>query len=126
MEPSEEDEVRDAEEALRVAMLTNDVAALGSLLHDDLAFSGPDGVMVGKTDDLSAHTARRLRLTRLDFEEQQIAVEGLVAHVTVRAILAGTFDGNPCDGRYRYMRTWRKVDGRWQIVAGGVTNDSSR
>jgi ketosteroid isomerase-like protein len=126
MEPPETDEVRDAEEALRAAMLTNDVSALDGLLHDDLVFSGPDGVMVGKKDDLSAHAARRLRLTRLDFEERHIEIEGLVAQVTVRAILAGTFDGSPCDGSYRYERTWRKAGGRWQIVAGQVTAESSR
>jgi ketosteroid isomerase-like protein len=126
MELSETDEVRDAEERLRAAMLTNDVAALGSLLHDDLVFTGPDGAIVGKKDDLSAHRARRLRLTRLDFEDQQIEVDGVVALVTVRAFLAGTFDGSACDGSYRYTRTWRKTGGRWQIVAGRVTAESSR
>ncbi len=125
MEPLETNEVRDAEERLRAAMLTNDVAALGELLHDDLAFAGPDGAIVGKNDDLSAHAARRLRLTRLDLEDQQIEVDGWVAVVTVRAILAGTFDGNACDGSYRYTRTWRKDGSRWQIIAGRVTADSA-
>jgi ketosteroid isomerase-like protein len=126
MEPLETAEVRDAEERLRAAMLTNDISALGDLLHDDLAFTGPDGAVVGKKDDLSAHAARRLRLTRLDLEDHQIQGDGSVAFVTVRATLAGTFDGSPCDGSYRYTRTWRKTGGHWQIVAGRVTAESSR
>jgi ketosteroid isomerase-like protein len=116
-----EQEVRDVEERLRTAMLTNDVAALTDLIHDDLVFTGPDGAIVRKQDDLAAHAARRLRLTRLDLQDMSIDVDDLVAKVTVRAILQGTFDGNGCDGTYRYTRTWRKDGGRWQVIAGSVS-----
>jgi ketosteroid isomerase-like protein len=119
-----EREVREAEERLRVAMLTNDVTALTELLHDELVFTGPDGAILGKEADLAAHVARRLRLTRLEFDDLRMEVDGHVALVTVRAILAGTFDGQVCDGNYRYTRTWRKADGRWQVTAGGVTPES--
>ena|SRR5579864_6642165 len=121
-----EHEVRDAEERLRVAMLTNDVAALTDLLHEDLVFTAPDGAIVAKEDDLAAHAARRLRLTQLDLEEASIEVEDFTARVAVRAILAGTFDGNVCDGRYRYTRTWRHEGGRWQVVAGSVSVEMGR
>jgi ketosteroid isomerase-like protein len=114
-------ELRDAEERLRAAMLTNDVAALADLLHDDLVFTAPDGAIIGKEDDLAGHAARRLRLTRLDLEDARIEVEGLAARVTVRAILAGTFDGTICDGAYRYTRTWRHEGGCWQVIAGSVS-----
>jgi ketosteroid isomerase-like protein len=121
-----EHEVHDAEDRLRAAMLTNDVAALIDLLHDDLVFAAPDGAIVGKKDDLAGHAARRLRLTRLDFEDAHIEVDGFVARVTVRAILAGTFDGGICDGSYRYRRTWRKDGGRWQVIAGSVSAETGR
>lgn len=111
-----------AEAQLRAAMLGNDVATLARLLHDDLAFTGPDGATVGKQDDLAAHAARRLQLTRLDLEDQQIEIDGALAVVTVRATLVGTFDGRVCDGSYRYTRTWRKTgDEQWQIIAGQVS-----
>jgi ketosteroid isomerase-like protein len=121
-----EHEVRDAEERLRVAMLTNDVATLTDLLHDDLVFTAPDGACVRKQDDLAAHAARRLQLTRLDLDGACIDIDGFVARVTVRAILAGTFDGTVCDGSYQYTRTWRKGGGRWQVVTGRVTVEPSR
>jgi ketosteroid isomerase-like protein len=118
---SSEREIREVEEQLRAAMLANDVDALRRLLHDELAFAGPDGTVVGKQDDLDAHAARRLRLTGLDIEDMQVSGDEGAAHVSVRAKLRGTFDGNACDGTYRYLRTWRKTDGQWQIVAGSVT-----
>jgi ketosteroid isomerase-like protein len=121
-----EREIRDAEERLRTAMLTNDVVALADLLHDDLVFTGPDGAVVRKQDDLTAHAARRLRLTRLDLQDTTVDIDDLVARVTVRAILAGTFDGNICDGSYRYTRTWRKEGGRWQVIAGSLNVEPRR
>ena len=125
MKPLEQ-EIRDVEERLRTAMLTNDVAALADLLHDDILFTGPGGGIVRKQDDLAAHAARRLRLTRLDLEDTKIDIDDLVAKVTVRAVLAGTFDGNICDGAYRYTRTWRKDGGRWQVIAGSMSPEPNR
>jgi ketosteroid isomerase-like protein len=119
-----EAEVREVEERLRAAMLASDVAALTDLLHDELVFRGPDGAIVGKEADLASHAAHRLRLTRLEFEEIRVEVDGHIALVTVLAILAGTFDGKVCDGNYRYTRRWRKTDGRWQVIAGAVGADS--
>jgi hypothetical protein len=49
-------------------MLTNDVAALAVLLDDELVFVGPGGAVVRNQDDIAAHAARRLRLSRLDVE----------------------------------------------------------
>ncbi len=121
-----EQEVRDVEERLRLAMLTNDIAALADFIHDDLVLSGPDGAIVRKQDDLAAHAARRLRLTRLDLQDTSIDVDDPVARVTVRAVLVGTFDGNVCDGSYRYARTWRKEDGRWQVIAGSLSAEPAR
>jgi ketosteroid isomerase-like protein len=118
---SREREIREAEARLRAAMLANDTAALATLLHDELSFAGPDGTSVGKADDLAAHAARRLRLTRLDVEDLQLEVDGVDVVVSVRAGLAGTFDGSPCDGTYRYLRRWTMADGRWQIIAGSVS-----
>ena len=121
-----EREVQDAEDRLQAAMLTNDVDALGALLHDDLEFVGPDGTIVHKMDDLSAHAMRRLRLTALTIEDSSIEIDGTLAFVAVRAILTGTFDGNRCDGSYRYTRTWRRTGSHWQVIAGRVSPERAR
>ena len=113
-------QVRKAEDDLRAAMIASDVETLERLLHDDLVFSGPDGTVIGKTDDLRAHAARRLQLTELRFDELEIACDESRAEVQVRATLTGTFDGAVCDGRYQYRRTWCKGASGWQVIAGSV------
>ncbi len=120
MDPIEQ-EVRDAEEQLRQAMLANDVEALRRLLHDDLTFTGPDGDIVQKDDDLDAHAKKRLRLSGLVLEGLEVKVAGPVAHTQVKAMLTGTYDGAPASGPYKYTRSWKKHDGRWQVIAGRVT-----
>jgi len=38
-----------AETAFQHALLTNDIAALDDMLHDQVRFIGPDGVTISKT-----------------------------------------------------------------------------
>ena len=120
MDPIEQ-EVREAEEQLRQAMLANDVEALRRLLHDELTFTALDGDIVYKDDDLDAHAKKRLKLSSLVLENIEVKVAGPVAHTTVKALLAGTYDGAPADGPYKYTRSWKKQDGRWQVFTGRVT-----
>ncbi|GAB2914480.1 hypothetical protein GCM10027093_61270 [Paraburkholderia jirisanensis] len=105
------------EEALRVAMLGNDVEALSDLLDDDLVFTGPDGQVLSKKDDLSVHRDRVLRLDRLDLYDTQIHRLGELILTTTKAELAGRFGATPFDGTFAYTRLWRQSDG-WRVVAG--------
>lgn len=116
-----EQEVREAEEKLRLAMLANDVEALRGLLHDELTFTGPDGDIVYKDDDLDAHSKKRLKLSGLVLEGLEVKVAGPVAHTSVKAQLTGTYDGEKIDGPHKYTRSWKKQDGRWQVFTGRVT-----
>ena len=120
MDPTEQ-EVRAAEEQLRLAMLANDVDALRSLLHDELTFTGPDGDIVQKDDDLAAHAQKKLKLSKLELFDLTVKVNGPVAHTSVRAEMTGTYEGAPADGSYKYTRSWKKQDGRWQVMTGRVT-----
>lgn len=106
------------EEALRVAMLTNDVEVLTSLLDDDLVFTGPDGQVLSKSDDLSVHRNRLLRLDQLDLYETQIHRIGELILTTTKATLAGHFGSTPFDGAFAYTRLWRQSGAIWRIVAG--------
>jgi ketosteroid isomerase-like protein len=116
-----EQEVREAEEQLRQAMLANDVEALRKLLHDELTFTAMDGDIVYKDDDLDAHAKKRLKLSSLTLEGLEVKVAGPVAHTSVKANLQGTYDGAPANGAYKYTRSWKKQDGRWQVFTGRVT-----
>ncbi|MDC6175987.1 nuclear transport factor 2 family protein [Ralstonia solanacearum] len=106
------------EAALRTVMLANDVEALAPLLDDDLVFTAPDGQVLSKGDDLSAHRAKLLRLERLDLHETRAHAVGEMILTTTKAVLAGEFAGAPIDGTFAYTRLWRRSGARWRIVAG--------
>lgn len=115
------DPILACEDALRDAMMANDVAALDRLLDDALVFAGPDGAVLGKPDDLDAHRARRLRLTRLDPSDRHVVRCGATAVVSVRMEIDGTFDGAPVGGALRYTRVWCLRGDGWRVVAGHVS-----
>ncbi|AOK20936.1 DUF4440 domain-containing protein [Burkholderia cepacia] len=106
------------EAALRTAMLANDVEALANLLDDDLVFTGPDGQVLSKPDDLSVHRDRLLRLDRLDLHGTAVHRIGEMILVTTKAALAGRFGATPFDGEFAYTRLWRQSGAVWRVVAG--------
>jgi ketosteroid isomerase-like protein len=116
-----DDPIVACEAELRAAMLTNDVAALDRLLDDALVFTGLDGTVVGKQDDLAAHQARRLRLTRFEPSEQRVLHLGTTAVVSVRVEHEGTWDGAPVRGPLRYTRVWCERPEGWRVVAGHLS-----
>lgn len=108
-----EADVGQAEEALRAAMLAGDVTALSTLIDDRLVFTGPDGTVVNKEQDISAHASGVLKLTGLDLIGRQYMVLA-----TTKAKLAGTFGDMTIDGMYAYTRLWSRVSGQWRVIAG--------
>lgn len=99
-------------------MLASDVAALDTLLDDDLVFSVPSGQVISKHDDLSAHRAKLLSLSTLDIQETQAKAIGEMILTTTKAMLAGRFDGTAFNGTFAYTRLWRRSGGGWCVVAG--------
>ena len=120
-------EIVSLEDALRAAQLASDVNALQRLISDDLLFTGPDGRLYSKADDLGAHASGAIRITKHEPAELRIRRVGAdVAVVALRAQLAGSFAGNAFDDMVRYTRVWAREPGlTWQVVAGHVSVLSS-
>ncbi|HUQ98586.1 MAG TPA: nuclear transport factor 2 family protein [Gemmatimonadaceae bacterium] len=113
--------LQDCESALRRAQLAGDLAELDRLLDDGLVFTGPNGLVYGKEDDLDAHRRGLIRITRLDPSEERIQRFGPIAVVSVRMEMSGTFEGAAFAGPFRYTRVWRAHGNGWRIVAGHVS-----
>ena len=112
--------LRAVETALRQAQLTGDVTVLEQLIDDELVFTGPDGAIYSKRDDLDAHRDGTIRITRLEPSEERVQLFGDIAVVSVRMEMTVVFRGEPFAGPYRYTRVWcRRPDG-WRVVAGHV------
>jgi ketosteroid isomerase-like protein len=111
-------DIENREDALRSAMLAGDVAALSSLIDDGLVFTGPDGNVLGKEQDVAAHASGILKLSRIDLFDGQVHSLGDTVLVTTKARLAGTFAGATIHGTYAYSRFWAQRSGDWRVVAG--------
>jgi ketosteroid isomerase-like protein len=115
-------EIEAVEAALRSAQLTADVAALDALIDDDLLFTGPNGELATKADDLAAHRSGLVRFTAHEPQELRMRHVGNdVVVVALRARLTVVVAGQPISGTYRYTRVWARTNGRWRIVAGHVS-----
>jgi ketosteroid isomerase-like protein len=113
-------EIRQHEEALRVAMLNSNVEALDSLIADDLIFVGPAGEIFSKQDDLALHRSGRQKLTSAEWRSVEISLRDQASVTSVTAALEGTFDGAAFSGHFRYCRLWVKAATGWQVLGGSV------
>jgi ribosomal protein S18 acetylase RimI-like enzyme len=114
-------DVMTCERELRRAQLTSDVPVLDRLLDESLVFTGPDGKIYGKADDLHLHRTGGIRIHRLEPSDERVQRLGDVAVITLRMDMEGTFGGTPFGGPVRYTRVWRAGPDGWRIVAGHVS-----
>ena len=116
-------EIVAVEARLRSAQLNADADALDQLIADDLLFTGPDGNLATKADDLAAHRSGVVRFRKHDPEELRIRrVRPDVAIAALRARLTVEVAGSVSSGTYRYTRVWaREDDGSWRVVGGHVS-----
>ena len=114
--------IQQLEADLRAAQLSGDVTALGRLIDDALLFTGPDGSLATKADDLALHCSGAIRFsTHAPNDVQWQVVTPDVVVVAMRTRLAGFFHGQSFAGDYRYTRVWARRDDSWRIVAGHVS-----
>ena len=110
------------EARLRRAQLDADVATLDRLISDDLLFTGPDGQLGTKAQDLAAHGSGVVRFRAHEPEELRVRRIGSdVAVVALRARLAVEVGGTTVRGTYRYTRIWARENDAWRVVGGHVS-----
>ena len=114
------------ETRLRSAQLAADVRELDTLISDDLLFTGPDGQIGTKAQDLAAHSAGSVRFREHEPEELRVRRIGSAVAVTaLRARLAVEVNGLIVRGTFRYTRVWaREPDGSWRVAGGHVSEVS--
>ena len=117
-------EIAECERQLRAAQLEADVEALDRLIADELLFTGPDGQLATKAQDLEAHRSGLVRFR--EHEPEELRVRRVGSHVAVaalRARLAVEVAGALVRGTYRYTRVWaREGGGPWRVVGGHVSS----
>ena len=92
----------ESEARIRAAQLSADVEALEALLADDLLFTGPDGHLGTKAEDLEAYRSGAVRFRSHEPEELRIRrVNDDVAIAASRAHLVVAIGENVVRGTYR-------------------------
>jgi ketosteroid isomerase-like protein len=112
------------EARVRAAQLHADLPALTELISDDLLFTGPDGQLGTKAQDMEAYRSGVVKFLEHVPQELRIRRVGSnVAIASLRAQLTVAVAGNISRGTYRYTRVWaREDDDRWRIVGGHVSS----
>ena len=118
-----DDEIAACEAAIRAGQLNADIAALERLIADELLFTGPDGQLGTKAEDLRLHSSGAVRFRSHEPEELRVRRVGSdVAVSAVKARLAVEVNGKLVSGTYRYTRVWaREEAGDWRVVGGHVS-----
>jgi len=116
-------EIVACEARLRAAQIASDVAALDQLIAEDLLFTGPDGELGTKAQDLAAHRSGAVRFRAHEPQELRVRRVGPdVAISALRARLSVEVAGKTVDGTYRYTRVWaRENGGSWRVIGGHVS-----
>jgi ketosteroid isomerase-like protein len=111
------------EAQLRSAQLGADVETLDALISDTLLFTGPDGQLGTKAQDLAAHGTGAVRFRLHEPEELRVQrIDSNVALTALRARLAVEVAGTVHQGTYRYTRVWARDTGHsWRVVGGHVS-----
>jgi ketosteroid isomerase-like protein len=111
------------EARIRAAQLSADLTALEDLISDHLLFTGPDGQLGTKEQDMEAYRSGAVRFVAHVPEELRIRRVGAdVAISSLRAQLTVDVAGNLSRGTYRYTRVWAREDGKaWRVVGGHVS-----
>lgn len=114
--------LRAAERRLQSAQLASDVAALNELIDDDAWFTGPDGKLYTKQDDLTAHETGYQVLSRLTEEDLRVLATPHSGVTWFLGALEGAVGGQPVACRLRYTRTWTYGEETgWTIIAAHAT-----
>jgi hypothetical protein len=87
-----------------------------------LLFTGPDGSLATKAEDLAAYRDGVMQVSSHEPEDLHVRRVGTdVAVVALRARMTGSFRGTSFSVIARYTRVWARESGAWRVVGGNVT-----
>ena len=117
-----EQEVRQAIEKYRAALLRRDSSALEQIWTDDYFFVNAAGEMLTKGQRLANLKSGATILESINEEEDlKVRIHQNTAVATSRVTIKGRYSGQPSSGQYRSIHIWIKGPTGWQLVANQLT-----
>jgi hypothetical protein len=114
--------IEDHETQLLEAMKAHNIVQLDQLLHDDLLFIIPDGSTITKKMDLDAHRSGAMVIDTIETSLEKISMIQDAAVVVLHMETKGSMLGQPIEGKFRYIRVWKKIGESYQVIAGSCTS----
>jgi len=97
--------------------LKPDVDGLERLLCDDWLLTHSDGRVQDKAGYLKELSSRTRANQAIGNQDVEVRLQGDTAVVTGTSVEAGTSNGQPWSGSFRFTRTWILRDGEWRMLA---------
>ena len=112
------EEIVEAENVLINAIRESNISVLEKILHDDLLFIAPDGNIITKEIDLASHRSGAMVVERIGLNIEQLNIIGDTAVVVIDYDTKGKMLGNAIEGKFRYVRIWKKFNDGSKVVGG--------
>jgi ketosteroid isomerase-like protein len=117
-----EQEVRQAIENYKTALLQRDIPALEKIWADDYVFVNASGDVATKAQRLANIKSGATTLEAINEEENiTVRVYQNSAVATSRVTIKGQYGGQPTSGQYRSTHVWVKGPAGWQLVSNQLT-----
>jgi ketosteroid isomerase-like protein len=117
-----EQEVRQAIEKYRAALLQRDIAALEKIWADDYVFVNASGEVLTKAERLANVKSGATAFESIKEEGNlTVRVYENSAVATSRVTIKGQYTGQPLSGQYRSTHVWVRGTTGWQLVSNQLT-----
>ena len=109
------------EQELTDTLIKGDPSASERYLADSFTFTGPDGMVSTKAQNIADMKSGALKIESSKIEDMKVRVYGDTAVVTYATTDKGTYKGRDISGQYRWTDVFVKQNGKWQLVSGQGT-----
>jgi ketosteroid isomerase-like protein len=113
----DEEAVRQAVEALRKAILTQDKAMLETLTAEQLSYSHSDARVEDKTKFIDGNLTRKATIKSIEFPELSVAIVGNNAIVRHLWVSESELDGKVTNTKIGVLQVWQKQGSGWKLLA---------
>lgn len=112
------EEIVDLEQKLIEAISTSNIEFLDNTLHNDLLFISPNGNVITKKMDLTSHKSGEMEVKKIVPIIETINIVDDCAIVVIVYDTEGKMLGNPIQGRFRYIRIWKRFNDGIKVIGG--------
>lgn len=111
-------EIIEQENRLYEAITESNINTLEELLHDDLLFVIPSGDVITKEIDLRTYRDGTLKINTITPQIEALNIIEDMAVIIVSMKIMGSYNAEPFEAQYRYIRFWKKFKEDIKVVGG--------